>query len=292
MGRFISDISLLQNIKTMINMKTNFKLFFVVGFLISFTSCKTILISEKKVPTEKVCGSNAEYNCRATGFGSSNPTYRIYKKERPKVTGKGKFAGLGRSADLNAFHNTFKVIDLDSNEVTIERVKLDYDLKKDNLAKIVADLNVELKKQKINLDAQTQIKNEFEKQLNNFLKIEAYIETYTISQEIQDYIRDANNGVNTDKRYQDAAKKLKESNTPLIRQVVVIREVCDFSEKKNIKNILEPILKVKIGEGNPKASLVLNGTLKRDKVENFASNYDFTTIYSYGYFSDNWMYKK
>ena len=273
-------------------MKTEIKILLLLFSFVSITSCKTVLISEKKVPTEKICGSNAKYDCRATGFGSTNPTFRLFKKERPRNGGKGIFGGLCRGADLNAFHNTYKIIDLDSTEVSVESAKIDYDLKKDNLTKIVAELNAELKKQKLNAEARAQIKNEFEKQLNNFLKIEAYIETYTISQDIQDNIRDAHNGIDTDQRFKDAASRLKESNTPLIRQVIVIREICDFSEKKNVKNILEPILKANIGEGDGKANLVLNATLKRDKIENFASNYDFTTIYSYGYFSDAWMYKK
>lgn len=273
-------------------MKTKFRILLALTFFASITSCKTVLISEKKVPTKKICGSNAKYDCRATGFGSMNPTFRLFKKERPRNTGKGMYGGLGRGADLKAFHNTFKIIELDSNEVIVESAKIDYDLKKDNVTKIVAELNAELKKQKINAEARTQIKNEFEKQLNNFMKIEAYIETYTIDEDIQDKIRDAYNGIDTDQRFKDAANRLKESNTPLIRQVIVIREICDFSEKKNVKNILEPILKANIGEDEAKANLVLNATIKRDKVENFASNYDFTSIYSYGYFSDVWMYKK
>jgi hypothetical protein len=271
----------------------NTKIISLILIIFTLSSCKTILISEKKVPTEKICGAQAKYECRATGFGSNNLTFRIFKKERPNVTGKGKFAGLGRGADVNPenFHNTYKIIELDSSEVTIEKTKIDYDLKKDNVTKILVDLNAELKEQKINAEARLQIKNDFEKQLNSFLKIEAYIETYTLSDLIQDKLRDAKNGTETEKRYVDAYNLLKNSNTPLIRQVIVIREICNFKENKNIKNILEPILKAEIGEGDAKANAVLSGTLKRDKTENFSTNYDKTTIYSYGYFSDNWMYK-
>jgi hypothetical protein len=186
-------------------MKTEFRLLLVIICFASITSCKTVLISEKKVPTEKICGSHAKYDCRATGFGSTNPTFRLFKKERPRNTGKGIYGGLGRGADLNAFYNTYKIIELDSSEVTVESAKIDYDLKKDNLTKIVAELNAELKKQKINAETRAQIKNEFEKQLNNFLKIEAYIETYTIDEDIQDKIRDAHNGIETEQRFKNAA---------------------------------------------------------------------------------------
>ncbi|WP_156033117.1 hypothetical protein [Sediminibacter sp. Hel_I_10] len=275
-------------------MKNKFKTILLLLSISLLASCKTILISEKKVPMEKICGSSADYDCRATGFGSATPTYRNYKKERPNVSGKGKYAGLGRSADIrkNIFHNTYSVLELDSNEVNIEKTEIDYDLKKDNLTKIVAGLNAELKKQKISADAKLQIKNDFEKALKNSLVIKAYIETYTMTGGIQDSIRDAYDGINTTKRYTDAVARLKEKDRPLIRQVIVIREICEFNENKNVINILEPILNANIGEGNAKANAVLTGTLKRDKVENFATEYDKTTVYSYGYFSDDWMYKK
>ena len=273
-------------------MKTIFKISLLILSL-SIYSCKTILISEKKVPTEKICGSDAEYNCEATGFGSANPYVRIFKKKRPNADGKGKFGGLGRMADLIIFHNTEKCIELDSTEVSIVQAKINYDLKKDNVTNLVADLKAELKEQKINADLSAQIKNEFDQQLNNFLKIEAYFVTYTITDvTIQDRIRNANNGIENNVRFVNTAKLLKEGNKPLIRQVITIREVADFTEKRSLKNILAPIIKAKLGESNPKVDLVINGTLKRDKTENFSSNYDRTTIYSYGYFSDNWMYKK
>jgi hypothetical protein len=275
-------------------MKNKFKTILLLLSIGLLASCKTLLISEKKVPMEKICGSSADYDCRATGFGSATPTYRNYKKERPNVSGKGKYAGLGRSADIrkNIFHNTYSVLELDSAEVNIEKTEIDYDLTKDNLTKIVADLNAELKKQKISANAKLQIKNDFEKALKNSLVIKAYIETYTMTGGIQDSIRDAYDGINTTKRYTDAVARLKENNRPLIRQVIVIREICEFNENKNVKNILEPILNANIGEGDAKANAVLSGTLKRDKVENFATEYDKTTVYSYGYFSDDWMYKK
>jgi hypothetical protein len=273
-------------------MKTIFKMSLIV-LIFSTSSCKTILISEKKVPTEKICGSDASYECEATGFGSAKPYVRIFKKKRPNPDGKGTFAGLGRSADLKIFHNTNKVIELDSSEVSIVQANIDYDLKKDNVTELIADLNAELKEQKINADLSAQIKNEFNSQLNNFLKIEAYFVTYTITDEtIQDRIRDAYKGLENDPRFVTAAQRLKEGNQPLIRQVITIREVVDFTEKKSLKNILTPIIKAKLGETNPKVDLVINGTLKRDKTENFSSNYDRTSIYSYGYFSDEWMYKK
>ena len=75
---------------------------------------------------------------------------------------------------------------LDSTEVSIESAKIDCDLKKDNLTKIVAELNAELKKQKLSAEARAQIKNEFEEQLNNFLKIQAYIETYNYTHHVSD----------------------------------------------------------------------------------------------------------
>ena len=273
-------------------MKTIFKISLIVLMFLTY-SCKTILISEKKIPTKKICGSDAAYNCEATGFGSANPYVRIFKKKRPNPDGKGTFAGLGRSADLKMFHNTNNVIELDSSEVSIVQTKIDYDLKKDNVTELIADLNAELKEQKINADIGAQIKNEFNSQLNNFLKIEAYFVTYTITDEtIQDRIRDAYKGIETNPRFVTAAQRLKEGNKPLIRQVITIREVVDFTEKKSLKNILTPIIKAKLGETNPKVDLVINGTLKRDKTENLSSNYDRTSIYSYGYFSDEWMYKK
>lgn len=271
----------------------NTKILSLILTIFTLSSCKTILISEKKVPTEKICGAQAKYECKATGFGSNKLTVRIFKKERPNPAGKGIFAGLGRSADINPeiFHNTYKNIELDSSEVTIEKTKIEYDLKKDNVTKILVDLNAELKEEKVNSEARLQIKNDFEKQLNSFLKIEAYIETYTLNDSIPDKIRDVKNGTETEKRYVDAYNLLKKSNRPLIRQVIVIREICEFKENKNIRNILEPILTAKIGEGDAKANAILSGILKRDKTENFSTNYDKTTIYSYGYFSDNWMYK-
>jgi hypothetical protein len=273
-------------------MFTKVKTTIVVSTLL-FSSCKSgILISETNVPYEKICGSNAKFKCRSTGFGSNSPTYRIYEKERPSAEGKTSdfnIYNLGRADDYHVFNNTMKALELDKSDITVDTAKVDYDLKKNNITKILAELKSELKNQNINLDVIAQISNDFQNQLNNKLVIDAYIITYTIRQELIDTLRDAENGTNTDERFLYAVKSLKRNKLPLIREVKVIEEICAFNETTNLTNILIPILKATLGNDNPKVNIVFNGTISRQKTSVFSSSYKRTSIYSYGYFNDTWI---
>jgi hypothetical protein len=258
-------------------------------------SCKSgLLIGEAEVPFTKICGSLAEYECRANGVGPTKlKTYRTFKKERPRVSGKTQgynYYNLGRSMDIVSFNNPGGiVIELNKNEVEIDTAKVDYDLKKENLSDILAELDASLKKSKIALNVSLDIKNDFKKELDNHLKIEANIITYTITADIQDGIRDAKSGVNTKPRFLNAVNRLQNSGTPLVREVKVVEEICSFSESKNISNLLEAILEAKLGEGNTKATGILNATLSKKKTSEFSSSFELTSIYSYGYWNDNWM---
>jgi hypothetical protein len=270
--------------------KTNWKIMLLA---ILFVGCKSgMLISEVKVPYAKVCGSNSKYECRATGFGSSTPTYRVFAKERP--SGNGKSDGwnvfhLGRAADLNAFNNTERALELNKSDYSIDTVKVNYDLKSENVTKISAELKAELKQENISADLAAQIKNDFEKQLNNNLIIEAYLITYTLNQNLTDNLRDAANGTNSEQRFVKAVAIIKQNKMPLIREVKVITEVGKFNENKSISNILKPILEAKLGANNPKINLIINGTISRERTSVFSSSYKITSIYSYGYHNDKWM---
>lgn len=273
------------------------KIVYLIGIvsILFLTSCKSgLLIGETKVPYEKVCGSLADYECRANGMGPVKlKTFRTFQKERPRCNGKSdgyNYCNLARSMDLIAFNNPGAIIvRLNENEIEIDTAKVDYDLKKENVSEILVELDASLKKNKVSTELSADIKNDFKKELDNNLKIEANIITYTIPAYIQDGIRDAKSGIETDQRYKDAYARLKNSGHPLVREVKVIEEVCSFSENKNISNLLEAVLKAKLGEGDAKANFVLSATLSKKKTSEFSSSFNMTTIYSYGYWNDNWM---
>jgi hypothetical protein len=277
------------------------KAIYSIGILILILSsgCKTgLLIGENRVPFEKICGSQSGYSCRANGMGPAKlATYKIYNKERPSCAGKSieprsNFCNLGRCIDITAFNNPLGiVIELKKDEVYIDTVKVNFDLKKDNIANIVAELDVALKKNEIKLEVAAEIKNEFTRQLKNYLTIEAYIITYTILSSVQDEIRKAKDGINTESRFMDAAAMLKESNTPMIREVKIVREICQFSENKNITNILSGVLHATGGIEEFKATAILNATVSNKTTSTFVSSFDRSSIYSYGYWNDNWMNK-
>lgn len=261
--------------------------------IITFTGCKTgMLISETTVPYNKICGSNAKYKCKATGFGSNTPIYRIYEKERP--SGEGKSDGsnpfhLGRAVDLNADNNTIRALELNDSDYTIDTTKIDYDLKSENISKLLVELNASLKKENIDLDLAAQIKNNFEKQLENNLIIEAYIYTFTIKQSVQDHLRDAAEGRPSENRYTQAVQTLKTQKMPLIREVIVIEEICQFTEARSLANALEPVLKGTLGENNPQVNILINATISKKRSSEFTSNYKRKSIYSYGFLNDRWM---
>jgi hypothetical protein len=263
---------------------------------ILFVSCKSgLLISETKVPFEKICGSNAAYKCRATGFGDNQPTFRLFEKERPSADGKtsgNNMFHLGRAADINVWNNTVEALELNKSDFTVDTVKVNYDLKNDNVSKILAELNSTLKNEKVSLDISAQIKDSFQRKLDNDLVIEAYLITYTINLNVIDEIRKAQSGETTESRFKIAAESLiKEGNKPLVREVKVILEICKFNETISLSNLLEPILKIKLGNENPKVNAVLQATLSKQKSFTFASNYKRISLYSYGYFNDKWMFK-
>lgn len=260
-----------------------------------FVSCKSgLLVSETKVPYEKVCGSNAAYKCRATGFGDNQPSFRLFEKERPsadgKTTGNNMFH-LGRAADIVAWNNTVEALELNQSDYSVDTVKINYDLKNDNVSKILAELNSTLKNEKVSLDVSAQIKDSFQRQLDNNLIIEAYVVTYTVDLKVIDEIRKAQRGETAERRFQVAAQRLKDGNKPLVREVKVILEICKFNETKSLSNLLEPILKLKLGNENPKVNAVLQATLSKQQSSTFSSNYKRVSLYSYGYFNDKWMFK-
>jgi len=261
--------------------------------IIILTGCKTgMLISETKVPYSKICGSNSKYKCKATGFGSNLPISRIYEKERPSGEGKTDDSNpfhLGRAADLNAENNTIKALVLTDSDYTIDTTKIDYDLKSENISKLLIELNSSLKKENIDLDLAAQIRNDFEKQLKNNLVIEAYIYTFTIKQRVQDQLRDAADGRPTEERYERAVQTLKTNKMPLIREVIVIEEICNFTESRNLANVLEPVLKGTLGDNNPQVNILINATISKERSSEFTSNYKRKSIYSYGFLNDRWM---
>src|SRR5258706_114212 len=163
------------------------------------------------------------------------------------------------------------------------------ELTSNNDSTILSDLNSTLKSEKINLDIAAQIKDNFEHTLNSDLVIEAYVITYTINFDLLDSIRKAANGRPSGMRFKLAAENLKAAKKPLIREVKVIEERCQFRNSTSLKNILEPILKLKLGNENPKVNLVLNATLSKERTSVFSSSYRRTSLYSYGYFNDKWM---
>ncbi len=214
------------------------------------------------------------------------------EKERPSADGKSAGSNLfhlGRGADLVEWNNTVEALLLNQSDYSVDTVKVNYDLKNNNASKILSDLNSTLKSEKINLDIAAQIKDNFEHTLNSDLVIEAYVITYTINFDLLDSIRKAANGRPSGMRFKLAAENLKAAKKPLIREVKVIEERCQFRNSTSLKNILEPILKLKLGNENPKVNLVLNATLSKERTSVFSSSYRRTSLYSYGYFNDKWM---
>ncbi len=270
-----------------------------VAFVISTTyGCKSgLLVGETKVPFEKICGSQGEYKCRASGVSAAKlASYRNYLKERPNGAGKTRISNgnnyynLGRTVDNVAFNNPGPIIiELKQNEVEIDTALIDYDLKKDNIANIVAELGATLKKEKISLDASTKIKNDFNRELNNYLKIKGSIVTYTVISDITDEIEKAKAGISVDERYINAYKLLAKNGNPFVRQVKVVEEVCEFSENNNMTNILEAVLKANLGGNDITTNSIVNATLSKKKTSTFSSSFNITTIYSYGYWYQPWM---
>ncbi len=275
--------------------KNNYILGISILMIVMLSSCNTgLLIGETKVPYKKICGSLSEYECRANGIGPKGlQTYRTFKKERPQGSGKSvghNYYNLGRSMDIISFNNPGSIaISLEENEVEIDTVKIDYDLKKENVNDILAELNSSLKKEKISSEVSAQIKNDFKRELNNNLKIEAYIITYTIKANVLDGIRFAQSGGTITGRYVNVVNIIKNNKYPIVRQVKIIKEICSFSENKNLSNLLEAVLKAKLGEGDTKADGILNTTLSKKKTFAFKSSFQLTSIYSYGFWNDHWM---
>lgn len=276
------------------------KIIYLIGaVIISATySCKSgLLVGETKVPFEKICGSQGKYDCRASGVATAKLSpYRNYLKERPDGAGKTRISSgynyynLGRTVDNIAFNNPGPiVIELKENEVEIDTALIDYDLKKENIADIVAELDATLKKEKISLDASAKIKNDFNRELNNNLKIKGNIITYTINSDIRDNIEKAKAGISVNERYVNAYKMLSKNGNPFVRQVKVVEEVCEFSENKNLTNILEAVLKANLGQNDLKTNSIVDATLSKKKTSTFASSFNITTIYSYGYWHQPWM---
>ncbi len=264
-------------------------------FLVVFaTSCNPgLVISETKVPYKKICGSNSKYRCRATGFGSNNPTTRVYRDERPNGAGKGSgsnYFHLGRAASLGVMNDTYWIIDLLPPEISIDTTRINYDLKKDNITKIIAELRATLKRNNVEDSLATKIEGEFNSNLNNYLRIESNIITFTLSQKIIDRIREVSLGRETEQRFKDAYARLEGKDRPMIREVVVIQEICDFNESKDISLLLRPILRTYLGENDQRINLVVTGTLSRNKTSSFSTSYERTSIYSYGFWNDKWMF--
>jgi hypothetical protein len=254
--------------------------------------CKSgLLVGETKVPFEKVCGSQGKYKCRANGVAAAKlDPYIIYLKERPDVAGKTRLSSgnnyynLGRTVDNVAFNNPGPIIiELKESEVEVDTALIDYDLKKDNITDIIAELDATLKKEKVSLDASVKIKNDFNRELNNYLKIKGTIITFTVNSDITDGIDKAKAGISVDERYVNAYKLLAKNGNPFVRQVKVVEEVCKFSENKNLSNILQAVIKANLGENDLRANSIVDATLSKKLTSTFTSSFNITTIYSYGY---------
>lgn len=267
----------------------------LVVLLCGFKVANFIIISGVKVPFEKICG-NGQYECRATGIAQSNlPSYRIYLKERPSGAGKtlnSNYFNLGRKSDPKAFHYHLPCISLNRDDIEIDTTVVDYDMKKDNISALVADLKASLKKAKIDTNLSVKILNEYKKTLNNEIEIKANIITYTVKNEVIDSIRSAKDGELHQNRFVSAATSLRENNYPFIRQVIVIEEICIFKESKNITNLLKPLLTAELGSDNNQVEAVISLNKSNKKTSNFKSSYRNSSIYSYGYWSETWMFKK
>jgi len=92
-----------------------------------------------------------------------------------------------------------------------------------------------------------------------------------------------------EERYVRAVHKLKTQRTHLIREVIVIEEICQFTESRDLKNVLEPVLRGTFGENNPQVNLLINATVSKKRPSAFTSNYKRKSIYSYGLLNDRWM---
>ncbi len=275
------------------------KLTIILLSVILLANCKSyLLIGENKVSFYKVCGSQGKYKCEATGESPKNlSSHRNYLKQRPDGKGKNgahgfNYYNLGGTVDNVAFHNPVQtIIDLEKSDLEkIDTVLVDYDFKQNNLSDILAELGTTLKKEKIDLDISANILNDFKKELENKLVIEGKIITFTLKPHIKRGIMDAKAGIETDIRYLNAYKRLRKNGYPFVRQVKVIEETSHFSENVNLSTLLEAVLKTQLGEETANINGILNATLAKEKSSKFSSHFKLTTIYSYGYWNDHWMY--
>ena len=257
------------------------------------SGCKSgILISDIKIPFSNICGSQAAYRCRATGIGAIKPTTKIYEEERPDGSDKSEtnsFYNLGRAVNLNAFNDTYKSLTLKPRMFTIDTAKINYDLKGANLKEILGELDAALKEENIETAVSAQISEDFKSKLENSFILEAYMITGTIKSDVIDSLRRASKGTLIVEPYYSSAQNLLHAKRPLIRQVMVVCEICDYKVASNLSSILSSVLRAKLGVTNPKADLVLKAAIKKKKTTAFSSSFKRTSIYSYGYLNDDWM---
>lgn len=265
------------------------------------SSCSQIPIAGEDVPARAICGSLGTHGCRA--IGSRGGSFLVYEKERPDLHG-AKHANLGRLFNLSkdSYHDVSQSYLKMTNSLAPnqrafveKKSKINYDFSKKTRAKLKAELEGQLKQAGVSKEATANLSYELDKQLSVNLKVEAYMVTYTIKDEIFDqaehYVR-TGEAPEVDlyriKRFVDYTKG---KGKPVIRQVRFIEEKVEFTGTENLTQTLELAAQGSQTALTSKVKGAFSAFLSSEEAMSLKSNSEQETVYSYGFYGASWLLK-
>jgi hypothetical protein len=262
----------------------------IVATATTLVSCGGLKIGESKVPFEKICGRAGDKECRCVGRGIGQ-TYRQYKKEIPPSDGT-KFGNLGRIDNEGAFYDPVAGLKVDSSDIAPpRRSTIAFDLQKDMVAQVAADLGAELSKQGFDAGIKAGIVDSFKVQMKKVFSVDAQFVTVTFKEEIIDAIDEVSQGQSVpDVRIAPLVEKLKAEKKPLIIVSSYIEETGSYTKGTSLQNVLKLVIDAKIGASTQKGTALVNGVLSSNTAKRIESSYTIATVYSYGYLKKPWFY--